>query len=373
MKAYGIIYKIRNKINNKLYFGQTCQKGGFDRRYKHNILGYTHNEHLKRSMEKYGLDNFEIDKEFDVAYSKEELDSLERMYILLYDTTNSKFGYNKETGGLSNGKSNEETKLKIGKSSKEKWKNEEYRNHMTNVMKEKWSDEDWKSEMMSKMHTEENRKKQAILCSERFKGVPKSEEMKIKNSISTKKSWTDERKAKASEITKKMWENEEFRELKSNSTKSQWKDECTRNKMIEGMKKEYVIVDIKTKEYEVFKGRKEIGYRIQMSEPYVQKCMYNGLMHNCRYLFKQMEKFDDKDKYVCVEHMDIKIDIPYVMVDINTNEIIETFYGKEEIMTYTNLGIRSVNNLILNGKSKKIYKKKYAFYKQKDYEDKKTA
>ena len=33
MDKYGIIYTIRNKINGKIYIGQTAQKGGFNRRY----------------------------------------------------------------------------------------------------------------------------------------------------------------------------------------------------------------------------------------------------------------------------------------------------------------------------------------------------
>ena len=112
-EGYGIVYKIRNKVDNKIYFGVTTQKGGFDRRYTNNIEKCTRNKHLKNSIQKYGIDNFEIDKEFDVAYSKEELDKLEDMYIKLYDTTNPNYGYNKMYGG-SNGKASEETKMKIG-------------------------------------------------------------------------------------------------------------------------------------------------------------------------------------------------------------------------------------------------------------------
>ncbi|HBY21249.1 MAG TPA: hypothetical protein DEG71_09650 [Clostridiales bacterium] len=113
-EIYGIVYKIRNKIDNKIYFGVTIQNGGFDRRYKHNIEEYTHNHHLKNSIKKYGIDNFEIDKEFDVAYSKEELDNLEDMYIKIYNTTNHNYGYNKQYGG-SNGNATEATKQKMSR------------------------------------------------------------------------------------------------------------------------------------------------------------------------------------------------------------------------------------------------------------------
>lgn len=114
MGKYGVIYKIRNKVNNKIYFGQTIEKDGFDRRYKNNLYEYTHNKHLKNSIKKYGMNNFEIDKEFDIAYSKEELDKLEDIYIKIYNTTNRKYGYNKQFGG-DNGKLTNETKNKISK------------------------------------------------------------------------------------------------------------------------------------------------------------------------------------------------------------------------------------------------------------------
>ena len=95
-EIYGIIYVIRNKINNKLYIGQTSSKKGFEGRYSCSGKGIErvyryhkrckninkkHNEHLLNSIEKYGFDAFEIDEEFDIAYSKEELNELEYMYI----------------------------------------------------------------------------------------------------------------------------------------------------------------------------------------------------------------------------------------------------------------------------------------------------
>ena len=92
-KVYGIINKIRNKINNKIYIGQT--KHSFKERYKNNLRKNTHNIELKNDIEKYGIDNFEIDEFFDIAYSKEELDKLEQLYIKSYNLLDSRYGYNK--------------------------------------------------------------------------------------------------------------------------------------------------------------------------------------------------------------------------------------------------------------------------------------
>ena len=115
MEVYGYIYLLRNNINNKMYFGQTINS--FDKRYMSNIASNTHNDHLKKSIAKYGINNFTIIKEFDIAYSKEELDALEDMYIKLYETINSNYGYNKQFGG-SNGKPSKESRAKMSKAKK---------------------------------------------------------------------------------------------------------------------------------------------------------------------------------------------------------------------------------------------------------------
>lgn len=108
----GIIYKLENKINNKVYIGQTTQEGGFDERYANNIENNTHNQHLKRSIKKYGIENFYIDKEFDTSTSQEELNDKEIYWINYYNATDPKHGYNKREGG-NGGALNKETKSKI--------------------------------------------------------------------------------------------------------------------------------------------------------------------------------------------------------------------------------------------------------------------
>lgn len=109
-EIYGYIYLIKNKINNKLYFGQTVQT--FDERYHKDLEKNTNNMHLKNSIKKYRIENFEIIDIFDIAYTKEELNKLEYMYIRIYNTTNPKYGYNKKDGG-NGGRLTEEIKNKI--------------------------------------------------------------------------------------------------------------------------------------------------------------------------------------------------------------------------------------------------------------------
>ena len=105
---YGQIYLIRNKINNITYIGQTCFS--LKRRYKDNILNST-NIHLKSSILKYGVKNFEFVECYDFAKTKKELDLLEIFWINYFGGHNSKKTYNIKDGG-SKGLLSEEEKQK---------------------------------------------------------------------------------------------------------------------------------------------------------------------------------------------------------------------------------------------------------------------
>lgn len=109
---YGIIYKIENKITHEIYIGQTSNPKGFDGRYSFSgkdierVYAYLkgnkdrnerHNQHLRRSIEKYGFDAFEVDKIFDTAFTREELNEKETYYIEKFDCF--KHGYNQTYGG----------------------------------------------------------------------------------------------------------------------------------------------------------------------------------------------------------------------------------------------------------------------------------
>ena len=109
---YGIIYKIENIINNKVYIGQTSQERGFKDRYcrkgkgiervynsylyeqKHNRY---YNIHLFKAIEKYGFDAFVVDEIFDVALTECELNEKEIFYIEKFDSFRN--GYNSTLGG----------------------------------------------------------------------------------------------------------------------------------------------------------------------------------------------------------------------------------------------------------------------------------
>ena len=91
------IYKITNKINNKVYIGQSIRP--IEHRFKRHINDALNNKldtHLARAIRKYGSENFYIE-EVDKANNQDELNKKEQFWIRKYDAINS--GYN-ETDAL---------------------------------------------------------------------------------------------------------------------------------------------------------------------------------------------------------------------------------------------------------------------------------
>lgn len=94
------IYKITNKINNKVYIGQSINilqrwKAHRSRPFNPNSLQY--NSYFYTSIRKYGISNFLF--EILEECKEEELDAKEQEYIQLYKSNQSEFGYNLTAGG----------------------------------------------------------------------------------------------------------------------------------------------------------------------------------------------------------------------------------------------------------------------------------
>ena len=189
MEVYGYIYLVKNLVNGKMYFGITIND--FDTRYYGNILKNTHNEHLKSSIEKYGIENFEINEQFDVAYSEDDLWDLEDMYMCLYNTLDRRYGYNKRRSGSKrkgHGKHSEESIKKMRESHKQQIAN------MTEEEKQQWKQKiseagkgrivteetRQKTKQTWKDKSEEEKEKHRRIVSESKKGKPRSEETKRK-------------------------------------------------------------------------------------------------------------------------------------------------------------------------------------------------
>lgn len=94
------IYKITNLINGKIYIGLTTLT--VEQRWKIHVRdSKTNDKHLYKSIRKYGVDNFRVEK-IDETNSFKILGELERKYIKEYQSTNPDKGYNLTAGGESN-------------------------------------------------------------------------------------------------------------------------------------------------------------------------------------------------------------------------------------------------------------------------------
>lgn len=89
------IYKYTNKINGKIYIGQT--KNTLAKRAD-NGRGYKNCPHFNNAIQKYGLNNFNVEILKD-NLTLEEANYWEEYYIKQYDTQNRDKGYNLKSGG----------------------------------------------------------------------------------------------------------------------------------------------------------------------------------------------------------------------------------------------------------------------------------
>lgn len=97
MTKYGRIYIIRNKVNKKVYVGQT--KVSLRLRFQNHLSAARRGKDyvIGKAIRKYGEDNFYI--ELLEECSKEELNNREKYWISFFNSTNNKFGYNISIGG----------------------------------------------------------------------------------------------------------------------------------------------------------------------------------------------------------------------------------------------------------------------------------
>lgn len=103
-----IIYKITNKINGKIYVGQTINS--LQRRIAH-YRGETDDRPIVNALQKYGMNNF-IFEIIDKAASIEDLNEKEIFWIKKLNSTDRSIGYNIREGGA-NSPLSPETKLKL--------------------------------------------------------------------------------------------------------------------------------------------------------------------------------------------------------------------------------------------------------------------
>lgn len=87
-----IIYKVTNKVNNKIYIGQTCKP--LQKRWKEHCYTAYHGSTIRfhRAIRKYKPKNFKL----SILYkpkTKQKLQIAERILIKIYKSFDFRYGY----------------------------------------------------------------------------------------------------------------------------------------------------------------------------------------------------------------------------------------------------------------------------------------
>lgn len=163
-----IIYKIKNKIDGKMYIGQTRKT--LEKRWKDHCSNRSSCRYLKFAILNHGKENFEI-TQIAKCNSLEEMNHREAYYIKLFNTL-APNGYNLTTGGDIK-QFSQETRLKKSNTMKKVW--QEKRQSYENSIQQK------KKQTITK--------EQKLKVAETLRGVQHSEERRRNQSIAHKKKY----------------------------------------------------------------------------------------------------------------------------------------------------------------------------------------
>ena len=125
MKTYNYIYLTKNLINNKIYIGKHSSNKLNDNYKGSGVI-------IKKAFMKYGKENF-TKQILAFVDNEETLNYLEKFYIKKFNAQNPEIGYNLANGGdgtLGYKWMREESHINLSKTMKERWRNNEYRQHM---------------------------------------------------------------------------------------------------------------------------------------------------------------------------------------------------------------------------------------------------
>ena len=191
------VYVHVNKINGKIYIGQTCNSLSI-RAGRKSGIGYKHSTHFYNAIQKYGWENFEHIILID-SLSLEMANIIEEELIKKYNSMDRKIGYNMMSGGKNkirrqevtdkiaekNRNPSEETRRKMSIASKKRKMTPELREKIrqANIGKKRSEEFRKKMSVLKQNMSEETRRKigeagkgrrqserQRKLSSKRFKG-----------------------------------------------------------------------------------------------------------------------------------------------------------------------------------------------------------
>lgn len=173
------IYSITNKINGKIYIGQSVNIRKRWNIHKSLLNRDIHpNEHLQSSWNKYGADNFDF-KLIKCCKSR-YLDRFEKLQIKIHDSVDSSKGYNLDSGGSVGYIITDEVRKKMSKAQSGK-NHPLYGKHHSEETKQKMSESRMgeKNGFYGKHHSHESRKK--ISDTKRRKDIPLGDVLLSKN------------------------------------------------------------------------------------------------------------------------------------------------------------------------------------------------
>ena len=136
------VYAHINKINGKIYIGQTIHGDNPVKRWGYNGAHYKAQPYFYNAIQKWGWDSFDHEVIANHLTAK-EADEFEKLLIKKLNTTDSNFGYNLTSGGKSY-EMTEETKKKISESHKGKTLSEETKKKLSVASRAAWENEDMK-------------------------------------------------------------------------------------------------------------------------------------------------------------------------------------------------------------------------------------
>lgn len=217
MSIFGVVYKITNKFNKKVYIGQT---NDFKRRkWEHNNMfnkGYHENILLQNDLIKYGKEAFSIEIIKECS-SRQELIDEETKYINKYGGINNDNTYNMQDKITAN----DLMKKLNSNGQKGKKLSEEHKKRISITEKNYYANGNHKPTFKGKHHTQETKK----LLSEKHKGTHLSEETKLKISEANKGKYVSNEtreKMRKTQLGKRKYSNdlikllrEEYASLKS--------------------------------------------------------------------------------------------------------------------------------------------------------------
>jgi group I intron endonuclease len=129
------IYILQNKVNLKIYVGQTNNPR--ERFWRHKYLAKTGNKrHLYQAIRKYGADAFSF-TELETV-SEQEVDEAETFWIQFFRSQDRNYGYNLDSGGNPQKKRSPETIARIVESLKttHPWKGKAHSEETKQLMSE---------------------------------------------------------------------------------------------------------------------------------------------------------------------------------------------------------------------------------------------